>query len=242
MRFDLGDLGRIDTTQARHFVLGGSLLQVVETAHLRLVDSHNQLPAFLKCDTTLSAVLTQQGAAPGAQLRLQRTRLVVDARMDHSRVVPGLVYRQPVFLLEDDHLDARITPRQLPTHRQPENPAPDDTHRQIVDRLVHRESAVASAQWPGPSAPAWPGPGGLSTSIQLSIQLPEPVTNLSTSGVNMRTPPVGQRATPAKSMGDQPTAASSSSAKPLPQYSMASSYFSTRSPPRWDRGRMCPTG
>ena len=67
-----------------------------------------------------------------AQTRLQRTRPVVDARVNDARAVSALVGREPVLALEHAYARMRLALDQLTCDREPENSAPD--HGEIASR------------------------------------------------------------------------------------------------------------
>ena len=74
----------------------------------------------------LLAELVQLARALDAQPRLERARRVVDARVDDSAVVAGLVEADVVLLLEDDDRAARVAAVQLARDREPEDAGADD--------------------------------------------------------------------------------------------------------------------
>ena len=89
------------------------------------LDRDDELAALDVRQRLLQAVVTQQQPPAGAQLGLQTARRVVDAGVHDAGVVPGLVRGEPVLLLEDVHAGPRIPARELATHGQADDAAPD---------------------------------------------------------------------------------------------------------------------
>ena len=95
---------------------------------------HDQLAAFLVDDAVLVAEAVKGFTAGHAVLGLERSRLVVQAGMDHAAVVAGLVGGQLAFGLEDDD---RVHPGPDQGHGrgQADDAAADDGH--VVYALAH---------------------------------------------------------------------------------------------------------
>ena len=104
--FDLRDLGGGQAAEARDAVLDASALELVEGAELAVVEGDDELAAALVRHVVLVAVGVEGVAALGAELGLQRARLVVDAGVDDAGVVARLVGGDLVFSFEDE--DARV--------------------------------------------------------------------------------------------------------------------------------------
>ena len=66
---------------------------------------------------------------PSRQLMaLSEPGLIIDARMQHARIVAGLMMGDLGFFFEHDHPLAGILPRELPGRRQADDSAADDRH------------------------------------------------------------------------------------------------------------------
>ena len=123
---DLLELARSQPAQPGHAVLAAAALQLVEARHLGRSAGHDQLAAALVRDPLRLAVLVHAPRARHAQPGFQRSRLVVDAGMDHPAVVAGLVAGDVV--LGFDHGGTQPGPprRELARHRQPDYAAAHD--------------------------------------------------------------------------------------------------------------------
>src|SRR5262249_27469903 len=126
VRLDLLDLLRPDHPQTRHAVGGGAVPEVLEPWQLGLVDCHDQLAALLVANSLLLAVLVRLLTALGAETGLQRTRRVVDAGVDHPRVVPGLMLPDRRLFLEDRDARARSPHEKIARRGEADDAAPHD--------------------------------------------------------------------------------------------------------------------
>ena len=72
------------------------------------------------------AVLVEERFAAYTRLRLDRSRRIVDARVDHLGIAARYLGTDEFVSFEDQHLATR--PRQFPADRKSERPGPDD-HR-----------------------------------------------------------------------------------------------------------------
>src|SRR5205823_709784 len=120
------DLVGADPAQARHAVGAPAPLELVEALELGAVGRDDHLPAALGDDAAPLAILIQVGGPFDAQARLQRAGHVVDAGVDHTRVVPGLV--GPELSLALEHADRSVRParEQLAGDRQAQDAPADD--------------------------------------------------------------------------------------------------------------------
>ena len=91
VRLERFDAVRVDPAQTRYPVGLPAPLQLIEPAQLGGVGRDDHLPARLVGDSVLLAVLVQLARALDAQPRLQRAGRVVDARVNHPRVVTRLM-------------------------------------------------------------------------------------------------------------------------------------------------------
>jgi len=177
-RAEVGDPGRLDVQrgQARHlrlaFARGGGRQhprrypvglrpfgQYPQPRQLRLRRGDDELAAHLDGYPVLLAELDHRARPGDAQPGPVATRAVVDARVDHARVVPGLVRADPVLLLQDGDRRAWTVEQQPVGDRQPDDATPHDdvpvhsskaTRHRIPGRRIPTESAAA----PSASRPA----------------------------------------------------------------------------------------
>jgi hypothetical protein len=100
--------------------------QRFEGGLLRRVGGHDELAAALVRDATRNAVVEQPTGAIDAQLGLERSGRVVDARVDHAAVVRARFHARLRVLLE--HADRRIRPalRDRQRRRQARDAGADD--------------------------------------------------------------------------------------------------------------------
>ena len=76
------------------------LIEVRQPAKLGLIGGDYDLAAPLVLDTVLLAELDERADATHAELGFLRPRTVVNARVDHSAVVGGLMYGQLLLLFD----------------------------------------------------------------------------------------------------------------------------------------------
>jgi len=88
--------------------------------------SHDDLAAPFEGDAALLAERVQGPGPLDAQPGLERTRHVVDPRMDDAAVVPRLVPRDLALLLEHAYAQARVAPQQLTGDAEPEDARTDN--------------------------------------------------------------------------------------------------------------------
>src|SRR5262249_55427817 len=81
-------------------------------------------------DPALLAERRQLGRAPDAELRLERSRCVVDAGVHDAARTTRLVLRDLALLLEDDDSPVRHPPSERARGGETENAASDDGDRQ----------------------------------------------------------------------------------------------------------------
>ena len=67
---------------------------------VRLDHGDDQLARLRMGDAVGIAERPQQAGPAGAEPRLERTRLVIDSRVNHAAVVPALMGGNPRFLFE----------------------------------------------------------------------------------------------------------------------------------------------
>ena len=100
MRLVLTQLLRIEPLDPREAVLASPALELVEPRELALGHGHDHLAATLVGDPLLRGESEERLPSRGAQPRLARARLVVEAGVDDAAVVAGLVKGQALFGLE----------------------------------------------------------------------------------------------------------------------------------------------
>src|SRR3954468_5066624 len=137
---DRGVLVAAEAAQAGDAVRLPAALELVQAGQLGLVERDDQLAAALSDDLVLLAEQVQVARAADAQLRLQRSRDVVDARVDDAGVVAGLVAGDLRLLV--DHRDrlARVPVRELARGGEADDPGSDDG-----DVRPHGQAMGASA-------------------------------------------------------------------------------------------------
>ncbi len=91
MRFDFFELRRVDPFDAGHAVGRGAPMQLAELFEFTLMRGHDDLAAALVGDAVRLAEVIHARGAVHAQLRLERAGFVVDAGVDDTAVVPGLM-------------------------------------------------------------------------------------------------------------------------------------------------------
>ncbi len=106
VRLDLAQLVAFHPTNPWHAVRLRPPLELAQTVELRPVERHDELPAFAQRQPTFGAVGAQELDAAAAETRLERSRRVVDPRVDHAAVVTRLVEPDVRLLLE--HRDCRV--------------------------------------------------------------------------------------------------------------------------------------
>src|SRR5947208_15031403 len=83
-------------------------------------------------DAVRIAERPQQGRPAGAEPRLERTRLVIDSRVNHAAVVPALMEGNPRFLFEHNDPNAGPAGDNLPCGRQADQAGANDDQGDVV--------------------------------------------------------------------------------------------------------------
>src|SRR5271155_5157625 len=125
MRLERLDLPALQPAQARHAVGRSSPEQLPQAGHLCLPRSHDDLPTGLMGNVMLGAVTVKLARSLHAQTRLQRPRRVVEAGVNHARVVTRLMRSELRLALEQAHRQASVASAQLAREREAENAAAD---------------------------------------------------------------------------------------------------------------------
>ena len=100
------------------------------------------LPQISYGDPLGRAELLHQLLALAAVDRLERAGLVIDARVQHARVVAGLVEGQLGLLLQHHDPRAGEFPGELVGRRQADDPAADDGHVGVVHVAAPHASSM----------------------------------------------------------------------------------------------------
>ena len=123
---DLGEPRPVDLPQPGDTVLAAAPVQLLETRNLALRRRDDELAAALIRDLLAIAVLVEQLVPLDAQTRLERSRRVVDPRVDDAAVVSRLMARKLVLLLQQRQPDSGVTCDQLASDRETEDASADD--------------------------------------------------------------------------------------------------------------------
>ena len=116
----------VDLPQAGDAVLGTAPIQLLEARDLAPRCRDDQLAAALVGNLLPVAVLIEQPAPLDAEARLQRSRRVVDPRVDNATVVSRLMARERVLFLQQREPDAGVTCQQLACDGETQDAAADD--------------------------------------------------------------------------------------------------------------------
>jgi hypothetical protein len=127
---DLADLGRGHPPQTTYAVRATPRLELVQPRQLALLQRYDQLAAALVRDRVLVAELVHEPRALDAESSLQRARSVVDAAVDDSGVVAGLVPGDLGLLVDDRQPQAGAPREQLPGNRESDDAGAD--HDDVV--------------------------------------------------------------------------------------------------------------
>jgi hypothetical protein len=98
--------------------------QFLKPRDLFLFRGHDHFAANAMRDAVLAAKIHHRCRAGHTQASLQRSRLVIHARMDDSTVVAALVCGNPSFLFENKKTTAGKTARDLQRDSQAHHPGP----------------------------------------------------------------------------------------------------------------------
>jgi hypothetical protein len=133
-------------------------LELIQALELRAVGRDDHLAAALERDRPAFAVLIHLACAFDAEPRLQRAGHVVDARVDHARVVARLVGADLALALEHADAGLRVARKQLAGHGEADDAAADDRE---VAALGRRARGCGGGRHPAQASPATaPGPPG----------------------------------------------------------------------------------
>jgi len=126
MRLALADTGGVEQLEALHAIGLSAFPQGVEPRQLAGFGRDDQFPDSTVLDAFLVAVLPRELSPLDAEPRLERTRRIVDARMDDAAVVSRLVLVEAGLFLDAGNPQRRVAVRELSRGRKPDDPAADD--------------------------------------------------------------------------------------------------------------------
>lgn len=137
VRLDLAKFDCIQLTDVGDTVGRGPLPDGGESGAFDVVEGDEDLAALVVGDVVLAAELLEEVDAATAESCLERARLVVEAGMDNTAVVAGLVCGEHRLLLHDGDLGSRT---------QLENPSGDGDAEDPAahDRVAGRGHACPS--------------------------------------------------------------------------------------------------
>ena len=135
VRLQLAELVRIQPANVRHAVRLRAPLELAQPLELALVEGDDDLPALDVADVALLAVRAQEPDPASAELRLERSRRVVDAGVRDPAVPTRLVSRDRGLLLQDR--DDRVRPELRQAARDGEADDPGAHHADLLARTAH---------------------------------------------------------------------------------------------------------
>ena len=92
---------RVEPFNARQAIFGPPLLQACKPSGLIGIHGHHHLPTNLMLHPVGTAEIEQLPVALNASARLQRTRFVVEPRVNYPRIAPRLVQRRLGFFFQE---------------------------------------------------------------------------------------------------------------------------------------------
>jgi hypothetical protein len=101
MWLDLGDLVRRESAYSDDPVFGPPTVKLFQSRHFVRAAGDDDLPRPVNGKILGLAELSHPSLAGDTQACLERARLVVQARVENTAVVSGLVVSDDAFLLED---------------------------------------------------------------------------------------------------------------------------------------------
>ncbi len=143
VRLDLAKLITFEEAQALDAVGQAALMQGMQTWDFVGRGRHHQLAAFFKGNRVFQAEALHGGATSDAVARLERASAVVNAGVDHSAVVAGLVGGDAVFFLDNQQALAGKAAGIFEGGGEPDDAGSDDekiclaiNHRDPLERTV----------------------------------------------------------------------------------------------------------
>src|SRR5439155_25173646 len=131
-RLDPGNAAALDHLEPTQPVGVASPLEIVEARELGLADRHDQLAGLRMRDAMGIAERPQLGGTANAESGFERTRLVIDPRVNHTAVVPALVGGNLRFLFEHEDSSAGLAVDDLPCGRQADQAGADHCQVDVV--------------------------------------------------------------------------------------------------------------
>ena len=101
VRFDVSQAVAVDQGDVRDPVGEGTVVDRVEALHFDVVGGDDDLAAFVKGDVVFGGEVGQEGNASATECGFEAAGFVVEAGVDDSGVMTGLVGGRVVFLFEE---------------------------------------------------------------------------------------------------------------------------------------------
>src|SRR5258707_605268 len=98
-----------------------AFVEILHQRKFRRRRGHNQFPTGFVSDAVMFAELDQPAVSFATQLRLETSRLVIDAGVHDPAVPTGLMPRPPVLLFKNCDPDSGSLFEKRPSHRKPDN-------------------------------------------------------------------------------------------------------------------------
>ena len=152
VRLELGQAVLVDL-RAVHAVGLAPLVNPLEGRQLAVVDGDDHLAADLVGDPLGRAKLLHRLLAGPAVDRLERARLVIDARVQHARVVAGLMMGQLGFFLEHHDAPAGVLPCDLIGRGETDNSSANNRNIHLLHRSSDFFRGVKIKGWPSEQDP-----------------------------------------------------------------------------------------
>src|SRR6266516_2445993 len=183
MRLTLTDPGRADHLQPRHAVGRAPAVELVQGRELVFRGRHDELAAGIGLHAVAFAELVHQPRARGAEPGLERPGSVVDTRVDHPRVVAGLMFADRGLLVDDRQRGPGPPHEDLTRRGDADDPAAHDHHVEFGHHRPLKSWSTTAARREGRMGlPGPQGSGSRSTTIaaawSLRRQSPDSATSL----------------------------------------------------------------
>ena len=134
MRFAFANAVGVDNLQAFDSILNAAIEEVLQQRQLAFFGRDDQLADAAILDAFAVAILPELAPAFDTKLRLERSGLVIDAGVDHTAVVAGLMGGEQFLFLEQDELEVRMAEQELPRGCQADDAAAHD--RDVVRHIT----------------------------------------------------------------------------------------------------------
>ena len=126
VRFDVAQAVAIEEGDVGHPVGPGAVMDGAEAFDLCVVGGDDDLAAFVEGDIVFGGEVGQEGDASAAEGSLEAAGFVVEASMDDSGVVTGLVGGRVVFFLEESDIGAVVAVEDFTGDGGSDDAGPDD--------------------------------------------------------------------------------------------------------------------